>query len=90
MVGTFLALALGQLLIARADIKATAPFNVIVALFALALVMVTSARAEPPRVTAEAALPYGMLAQTAPIAAVGCAVSGQVGGAFYALVPLRA
>src|SRR5215471_9317280 len=31
MVGTFLALALGQLLIARVDIKAAAPFNVIVA-----------------------------------------------------------
>ena len=45
MVGTFLALALGQLLIARADIEAAAPFNVIVALFAAALVMVT--RPEP-------------------------------------------
>ena len=51
MVGTFLALALGQLLIAKADIKAVAPFNVIGALFAVALIMVTSARAEPPRVT---------------------------------------
>ena len=40
MVGTFLALALGQLLIAVADIKATASFNVIVALFAAALIMV--------------------------------------------------
>ncbi len=44
MVGTFLALALGQLLIARADIQATSPFNAIVALFAVALVMVTAAR----------------------------------------------
>ena len=52
MVGTFLALALGQLLIARADIKAAASFNVIVALFAVALIMVTAARAEPPRVSA--------------------------------------
>ena len=51
MVGTFLALALGQLLIARADIKAAASFNVIVALFAVALIMVTAARAEPPRVS---------------------------------------
>ena len=52
MVGTFLALALGQLLIARVDIKAAASFNVIVALFAVALIMVTAARAEAPRVSA--------------------------------------
>jgi MFS family permease len=87
MVGTFLALALGQLLIARADIKAVAPFNSIVALFTAALVMITSTRAEPPRVSAAAALPYGVLARAAPIAVVGCALSGLVGGAFYALVP---
>jgi len=87
MVGTFLALALGQLLIARADIKATAPFNVIVALFAVALVMVTAARAEPPRVSASAPLPYGMLARAAPIAVLGATLSGLVSGAFYALVP---
>ena len=87
MVGTFLALALGQLLIARADIEAAAPFSVIVALFATALVMVSAARAESPRVSTAAVLPYGMLARTAPIAFVGCAVSGLIGGTFYALVP---
>jgi MFS family permease len=86
MVGTFLAIALGQLLIARADIKAVAPFNVIVALFAVALIMVTSARAEPPRMTA-AMLSYGVLAQAAPIAVLGCALSGLISGVFYALVP---
>ena len=88
MVGTFLALALGQLLIAVADIKATASFNVIVALFAVALIMVTAARAEPPRVGAAAVLPYGVLARAAPIAVTGCALSGLVTGAFYALVPV--
>jgi len=87
MVGTFLALALGQLLIARADIEAAAPFNVIVALFTVALIIVTAARAEPPRVSASAALPYGVLTRAAPIAVVGSAVSGLVGGVFYALVP---
>jgi MFS family permease len=87
MVGTFLALALGQLLIARADIKAAAPFNAIVALFAAALIMVTAARAEQPRVSASAVLPYGVLARAAPIAVAGSALSGLVGGAFYALVP---
>ena len=87
MVGTFLALALGQLLIARADIKSAAPFNWIVALFAAALIMVTAARAEPPRLSASAPLPYGALARAAPIAVVGSALSGLVSGAFYALVP---
>jgi len=87
MVGTFLALALGQLLIARADIKAATPFNAIVALFAVALIIVTAARAEAPRVSVTAALPYGVLTRAAPIAVVGSALSGLVGGAFYALVP---
>lgn len=87
MVGTFLALALGQLLIARADIREAAAFNVIVALFAVALIMVTTARAEPPRVSTEAGLPYGVLTRAAPIAVIGSALSGLVGGAFYALVP---
>jgi MFS family permease len=87
MVGTFLALALGQLLIARVDITAASAFNAIVALFAVALILVTTARAEPPRVSAEAWLPYGVLARAAPIAVTGCAVSGLVGGCFYALVP---
>jgi len=87
MVGTFLALALGQLLIARADIGAVRPFNIIVALFALALVMVTTARAEPPQVSTAAALPYGVLAQAAPIAVLGCALNGLISGTFYALVP---
>jgi MFS family permease len=87
MVGTFLALALGQLLIARADIEAAAPFNAIVALFAVALVIVTAARAEQPRVSAAAVLPFGVLVRAAPVAVVGSASSGLVGGAFYALVP---
>jgi MFS family permease len=87
MVGTFLALALGQLLIARADISAATPFNAIVVLFAVALILVTTARAEPPRLSEEAMLPYGVLTQAAPIAVLGCALSGLVGGCFYALVP---
>ncbi|MBV8973500.1 MAG: MFS transporter, partial [Sinobacteraceae bacterium] len=87
MVGTFLALALGQLLIARADIEGVAPFNLIIALFTVALVVVTAARAEPPRISAGVALPYGVLARAAPIAVLGSGVSGLVSGAFYALVP---
>ena len=87
MVGTFLALALGQLLITRADIEAAAPFNVIVALFAVALIIVTATRSEQPRVSASVALPFGVLTRAAPIAVVGTGLSGLISGAFYALVP---
>jgi MFS family permease len=87
MVGTFLALAVGQLLIGRARIETTAPFSAIVALFAVALVMVSTTRAEPPRATAAETLPYGQLARAAPVAVVGCVLSGLISGAFYALVP---
>ena len=87
MVGTFLALAVGQLLIGRAEIETAAPFNVIVTLFAVALVMVSTTRAEPPRATAATTLPYGQLSRAAPVAVIGCAVSGLVSSAFYALVP---
>jgi MFS family permease len=87
MVGTFLALALGQLLIARADVEAAGAFNVIVALFAVALIMVTAARAEPPGATVSAALPHGVLERAAPVAVLGATLSGLVGGVFYALVP---
>jgi MFS family permease len=87
MVGTFLALALGQLLIARADIAGATPFNGIIALFAVALVMVSTARAEAPQLTTADPLRYGALARAAPVAVIGCALSGLVSSAFYALVP---
>ena len=87
MVGTFIALALGQLLIGYVDIGSVAPFNIIVFLFALALVLVSTTRAEPPRIMA-APLPYGRLARTAPVAVAGAVLSGVIAGAFYALVPL--
>jgi len=87
MVGTFLALAVGQLLIVRADLETAAPFNTIVALFAVALVLVSTTRAEPPQGTAAPILPLGQLLRGAPVAVAGCAVNGLIAGAFYALVP---
>jgi MFS family permease len=87
MVGTFVALAAGQLLIGGIEIKGAAPFNVILALFAVALVMVSTTRAEPPQTTTVEKLSYGQLAHAAPVAVIGCAVSGLVSSAFYALVP---
>jgi MFS family permease len=87
MVGTFAALAAGQLLIAKANVTSAGPFNAIVALFALALVMVSATRAEPPRMAAVPALPMRQLARAAPIAVAGCALSGMMSGTFYSLVP---
>jgi MFS family permease len=87
MVGTFVALAVGQLLIGWIEVKGAGPFNGIIALFAVALVMVSSTRAEPPLVIAAEKLPYGEVARAAPVAVVGCAVNGLISSAFYALVP---
>ncbi|MFC7478600.1 MFS transporter [Dankookia sp. GCM10030260] len=87
MVGTFLALGIGQLLIGRIEVATPGPFNAIAALFAVALVIVSATRAEPPLATATAALPYGQLSRAAPIAVIGCVLSGLIGSTFYALVP---
>jgi MFS family permease len=88
MVGTFIALALGQLLIGRTDIATAAPFNIIVVLFALALVLMSTTRAAPPQAIAAEYLPYGQLWRAAPVAVAGAALSGLIGGTFYALVPV--
>jgi MFS family permease len=88
MVAMFLALALGQLLIGRVDMASSRPFNAITALFAVALVLVSAARAEPPKVSAAVSgLRYGELAKAAPVASAGCAINGVITGAFYSLVP---
>ncbi|RAI61113.1 MFS transporter [Roseicella frigidaeris] len=87
MVGTFVALAAGQLLIARAPVDSFVAFNIIVALFAAALAMVSATRAEPPRASATAPLGYGALWRAAPVAVTGCALSGLLSAAFFALAP---
>jgi hypothetical protein len=48
---------------------------------------VGTTRAEPPRLTAAATLPYGELARAAPVAVVVGALSGLISSSFYALVP---
>ena len=87
MFGTFVALALGQLLIGRARVESSEPFNAIAALFAVALVMVSTTRAEPPRATASTSLSFGQLFRAAPIAFTGCLVSGLISASFYSLGP---
>ncbi len=87
MVGTFLALALGQLLIGRLPLATDMPFGLIVVLFAAALVMVSTTRAEPPATSEAAHLPYGELTRAAPVAVVGCVLSGMITSVFYALIP---
>lgn len=87
MLGTFIALALGQIMIGRVEIMTSAPFNIIIAIFAMALALVSLTRAEPPQVVVTASLPYGELARAAPVAAAGAVLSGLISGTFYALVP---
>jgi MFS family permease len=87
MFGTFFALALGQLLIGKARVETAEPFNAIAVLFAVALVMVSTTRAEPPRGLASASFSFRQLFGAAPIAVAGCLVSGLVSASFYALVP---
>ncbi len=87
MVGCFTALALGQLLIGWAPIEGAAPFNVVIVLFAIALVLVTTTRAEPPQIIPTEFLPFGLLSREAPVAVAGAMLSGFITGAFYALVP---
>jgi MFS family permease len=48
-VGIFIALAIGQILIGQVDVKGPAAFNISVAIFAMALALVSVTRAEPPR-----------------------------------------
>ena len=88
MIGTFIALGLGQLLVGHVDIKSPISFDIIVVFFAIALAMVSMTRAEPPQVIVTAALPYGQLTRAAPVAVAGAALSGLISGAFYALVPV--
>ncbi|MCJ8142861.1 MFS transporter [Ancylobacter sp. A5.8] len=87
MVGTFLALALGQLLIGWLPLESTVPFSVIATLFAAALVIVSMTRAEPPPIVSEVKLPYGELTRAAPLAVLGALVAGMVGATFYAVTP---
>lgn len=87
MVATFMALALGQLLIGQAEIETSAPFNVIVTLFGVGLVIVSMARAEPPQATEAATLPFGQLWAAAAAPVVACLLSGVITGTFYSLVP---
>jgi MFS family permease len=87
MVGTFVALGLGQLLVGRIGLETAAPFNIIVGLFAMALVLVSTTRAEAPQVAAVAPLPYDQLSRSAPVAVVGASFNGFIAGIFYTLVP---
>ncbi len=87
MFGTFFALALGQLLIGHAEVETAGPFNAIAVLFAVALVIVSATRAEPPSGVASSLLPFGQLSRAAPVAVAGCIVSGLVSASFYSLVP---
>jgi hypothetical protein len=55
---------------------------------AIALFIVSTARAEAPRVLITDSLPYGELFRAVPVAVAGAALSGLISSVFYALVPM--
>ena len=88
MVGTFIALAFGQLLIGRAAVETAAPFN----LHRRPLRRGSGHGEHDPRRAAAnrrgaGSCPIGQLFRAAPVAVVGSALSGLITSAFYALVP---
>ena len=87
MVGTFAALALGQMLLAVASLDGASPFAFVSLLVSAALVLVGLTRAEEPLATAFVALRYGDLAKAAPLAVAGSFLSGFISSTFYALIP---
>jgi MFS family permease len=87
MLGTFIGLALGQLLVIGARIETSAPFSSISVLFALSLIIVSTTRAEPPSTADVPSLSGAQLLRAAPVAVMGSVLSGLITAAFYALVP---
>src|SRR4029078_3235714 len=59
MVGNFIALALGQLLIIQARVETMAPFSGIAALLALSLIIMSMTRADPHERLPARRVPYG-------------------------------
>ncbi|MCK0198614.1 MFS transporter [Ancylobacter sp. 6x-1] len=88
MVGTFLALALGQLLVGRLSLEGDTPFIIIMGLFAGALAIVSLTRADAPIITREERLPYGTVMRAAPLAVLGAGIAGMIAASFYAVVPM--
>jgi MFS family permease len=86
-VGMFIALAISQLLISQLNVRSFAAFNILVAMLAMALALVSLTRADPPQIHTASWLPYGQLGRAAPLAVAGAAASGLIVGAFYTLVP---
>ncbi|MDH7798853.1 MULTISPECIES: MFS transporter [unclassified Beijerinckia] len=87
MIGTFLALAFGQLLVGRLPLNGGDSFNIIVLLFVAALVIVSMTRAEPPILDRETPISYGEILRAAPIGVLGAATAGLISATFYAVIP---
>jgi MFS family permease len=87
MVATYATFGSGQFMLNLADSGGFELFAVASALFCLALVPVSMTHAAAPVLPPSPRLRRKELRHVAPVALVGCAVSGAVSSAFYALVP---
>jgi len=90
MVALYAAMAFGQLLVGPVDLGTDVAFNIVAFLFAVALVVVATAHAEPPRLSIGQPLPVARFLHDAPVAIAGCAISSMAGGIFYTLGPVWA
>jgi len=84
------ALSLGQQLLALADISSLVLFAIAAALFSLSLVPVSLTNLKQPEPADKPKVDIRHLYKVAPVAMVGCIVTGLAGGAFWTMMPLYA
>jgi MFS family permease len=90
MVATYTTFAGGQFALTLASPTSFTLFALAAILFCVALVLVSTTRAEQPVPIANIRLKAGELALAAPVAVAGCFTAGLINGAFFGLVPVYA
>lgn len=84
------ALSLGQQLLSLADISGLILFAIAASLFSLSLVPVSLTNLKQPEAASKPKVDIRHLYNVAPVAMVGCLVTGLAGGAFWTMMPLFA
>lgn len=87
MVATSATFGGGQFLLNIGDAQGHTLFSLAAALFCLALIPVSTTRAEAPNLPPAPHLSLRELRQLAPVSVFGCAAAGIVGSSYFALVP---
>ena len=90
MVAIYTTFAGGQFALNLASSTSFALFAIAAILLCVALLVVTTTRADAPVPVAHVSLKAGELSIAAPVAVAGCFAAGIINGAFFALVPVYA